>query len=248
MSVCCNHSVFFYVNQSEFPDALHQFFAAAVQSGNPMVLIMTPEHRELFNDCVLKKYIDPRTMASVRLLTELDARETLEKFVQHGKVNARRFREVIGGALNAVQEFHTGKLTWAYGEMVDLLAKDGLRDQAITLENLWNDLATEMNFSLLCGYELDPADHTVNPEFILSACHAHTHVLSLPQESERASRIHLALQRKIGNTLGEQFWNTARSYRTDLPEAYSAALWLRRNHPNLAHSVFDHVRQEQVRA
>jgi hypothetical protein len=42
----------------------------------------------------------------------------------------------------------------AYGEMVDLLWKDGRSAASIKLEMLWNRLAGTHDFSLLCGYAM----------------------------------------------------------------------------------------------
>jgi hypothetical protein len=42
----------------------------------------------------------------------------------------------------------------AYGEMVDLLWKDGCEATAIRLETLWNQLARTCDFELLCGYSI----------------------------------------------------------------------------------------------
>ena len=42
----------------------------------------------------------------------------------------------------------------AYGEMVDVLWKQGLSKAAIELEILWNKLALKHSFSLLCGYSM----------------------------------------------------------------------------------------------
>jgi hypothetical protein len=42
----------------------------------------------------------------------------------------------------------------AYGEMVDLLWKDGATTAAIRLETLWNQLARSDDFDLMCGYSM----------------------------------------------------------------------------------------------
>jgi hypothetical protein len=42
----------------------------------------------------------------------------------------------------------------AYGEMVNVLWKDGLTAAAIRLETLWNELAKSYDFKLLCGYSM----------------------------------------------------------------------------------------------
>src|SRR5690242_631535 len=123
---CSNHSVFFYTSESEFPDALHSFFTSAVESGSPMVLVMTKAHRALFENYMRAHYLDPKTMESVKLLVQLDADETLDSFFNQGTFNKVRFKEVVGGVLSKTQQFHAKKLTWAYGEMVDQLCKRGL--------------------------------------------------------------------------------------------------------------------------
>ena len=46
----------------------------------------------------------------------------------------------------------TGRPVRAYGEMVALLWEHGDVLAAIELEELWNDLGRELDFSLLCAY------------------------------------------------------------------------------------------------
>ena len=41
-----------------------------------------------------------------------------------------------------------------YGQMVDVLWKNGQQEAAIRLETLWNQLANTQAFSLLCGYAM----------------------------------------------------------------------------------------------
>jgi hypothetical protein len=43
----------------------------------------------------------------------------------------------------------------AYGEMVDILWREGKIDAAIELEQLWNELASKYSFTLLCTYSVD---------------------------------------------------------------------------------------------
>ena len=45
-------------------------------------------------------------------------------------------------------------LVRAFGEMVNLLWKDGMTSAAIRLETLWNELARSYDFKLLCGYSM----------------------------------------------------------------------------------------------
>lgn len=63
----------------------------------------------------------------------------------------------------------------AYGEMVDVLWKDGMTAAAIKLEILWNRLANTHDFSLLCGYAMG---NFYKDASIDDVCHHHTHVVS----------------------------------------------------------------------
>lgn len=238
-TTCSKHTVFFYADDRDFPVALHRFFTSAVVSGSPMVLVMTPRHRALFDDYMRWQSLDPKAMASARLLVHLDAQQTLDQFCLGGRIDRAAFRRVVGGALAQTQAFHAGSWLWAYGEMVDLLAKRGMREQAIELEHLWNDLAGEMDFSLLCGYELDPMGHGVDARFVIDACAAHGQVRMLPTESERSLKVRTALRQEIGFAEAEALWETASSARPDMPEAYSVLLWLREHRPQVAQCVFE---------
>jgi hypothetical protein len=83
----------------------------------------------------------------------LDARLTLTALMNGGGVEPSRFRGIIG----AVMERAGGRrrVVRAYGEMVDLLWKDGQAPTALRLEQLWNALARDYHFALLCGYSAD---------------------------------------------------------------------------------------------
>jgi hypothetical protein len=176
----CNHSVFFYTNEAEFPCSLDAFFSKAISDSSPMVLIMTREHRALFEKYLLLCNVDPRAMESARLLVQRDASETLARFMRGNVLNWTAFKDVIGAVVAHSQKFHPGRQTWAYGEMVDVLNKRGEPAVALELEHYWNELAKEMDFSLLCGYELTPQSRASEEHFVRAVCGSHTHVLTLP--------------------------------------------------------------------
>ena len=87
-------------------------------------------------------------------LVTLDARETLQLFMTDGMPNPGAFRRVIGSALTGVRRGRDDRAIRAYGEMVDLLWKEGREAAAIRLETLWNQLASTHDFKLLCGYSM----------------------------------------------------------------------------------------------
>jgi len=81
----------------------------------------------------------------------LDARDTLNQFMVNGQPNGALFRASASAAIQRVCGDRRRCTIRAYGEMVDLLWKDGISGAAIKLEMLWNHLANTRDFSLLCG-------------------------------------------------------------------------------------------------
>ena len=66
-----------------------------------------------------------------------------------------------------------------YGQMVDVLWKNGEQEAAIRLEILWNQLANTQAFSLLCGYAMGQFYKDANFQEV---CRHHTHVVSADGE------------------------------------------------------------------
>lgn len=87
-----------------------------------------------------------------------------------------------------------------YGEMVDVLWREGNSDGAIRLEILWNQLASAYDFALLCGYAVGHFYKETRDSRYDDVCDQHTHVLApahLPGQG--SPRVHLP---KHGRTIG----------------------------------------------
>jgi hypothetical protein len=68
--------------------------------------------------------------------------------------------------------------------MVALLWSQGNREAAIGLEQLWNDLAKRLPFSLLCAYPIKSFGRESDDAPFRTICGAHSHVM--PAESYAA--------------------------------------------------------------
>lgn len=106
-------------------------------------------------------------------LLMLDAQETLDKFMVDGQPDPAAFKEVVGAAIDRVCWFSGESVVRAYGEMVDVLWRRDECEAALRLELLWNDLAKQYSFSLLCGYALGPFMKKAGRAEV---CAVHTHV------------------------------------------------------------------------
>jgi hypothetical protein len=86
------------------------------------------------------------------------------------------FQESIGGCIRRILENRRDTpLIRAYGEMVDVLWKQGRHDAAIRLELLWNKLAATYGFALLCGYAM--GNFYKETELFEEVCRHHSHVI-----------------------------------------------------------------------
>jgi len=145
-----DHAVQFYRDDAALLTTLGRFVREGLLAGQPVLVIATPEHRAHLAAQLLEEGLMPTSFERGGTLWLLDARETLESFMDGAKPDPARFHNVIGDLLRTA---HGGRgPVRAYGEMVDLLWKAGQAEAAIRLEMLWNSLATTHHFMLLCGY------------------------------------------------------------------------------------------------
>jgi hypothetical protein len=148
------HGVQFY----NHPDALCRivgtFLGEGLEQGAVAVLIVTPDHAAKIDSRLRDRGLDVDALKRQGAIVTFDARDTLESLMGGGMPNPGVFRRTVGGMLNDARRGQQPHAIRAYGEMVDLLWKDGLEAAAIRLETLWNQLAGTHDFSLLCGYSM----------------------------------------------------------------------------------------------
>lgn len=172
------HRVQFYENEEFLASSVADFLAAGLTTGQSLVVIATEPHRAAFAQRLEAEGFDVTSASSSGQLTLLDARETLRTFMDGALPDAARFKAILGGVLNAARARDGAPpVLRLYGEMVDLLWKDGNTDGAIRLEALWNDLATTHTFSLLCAYSMGNFCNAADAERFREICSRHTHVV-----------------------------------------------------------------------
>jgi signal transduction histidine kinase len=124
----------------------------------------------------------------------LDARETLSRFMVDGVPDPARFRSLLSQVVAKITAESPHASLRAYGEMVDLLWRDGNSDAAIRLEELWNDAGQEHIFSLFCAYTAGNFYKEGEGSRFLDVCRNHTHIV--PTESSARLK---ALEKEIAH-------------------------------------------------
>jgi signal transduction histidine kinase len=172
------HRVQFYDGEEFLASAVADYLGTGLTTGDSLVVIASEPHRWAFLRRLEAQGHDVEAATRNGRVTLIDARETLRTFMSGGAPNARRFRHTIGGVLDGARSRSTsGSGLRLYGEMVDLLWKDGNADGAIRLEELWNDLAQRSPFTLLCAYSMSNFSSADDAERFADVCGHHTHVV-----------------------------------------------------------------------
>jgi hypothetical protein len=165
------HFVQFYRDDSELIEALRSFVADGVWRFERVLIIATPEHRALLEERLQRKQLDLGSLESTRQVTVIDARECLRRFIVNGRPDGPRFFATVGEDVR--QRIGAGRRLRAFGEMVDVLWRDGNREGALELEALWNDLGRDYSFTLFCAYATDRVAPGSADEQCVCALHQH---------------------------------------------------------------------------
>ena len=211
----------------ELATSVRTYFAEGIAVGQPGLAVMRGERvRALTGD-----------LGDSDLLVCLDAAVTLAQVERDG------LAAVVEPQLDALEERFPGARVRAFGEMVDILVARGDVDQALALEQAWNELVKARHFCLLCAYALDVFDPHVTPLLRgIAGDHSHALVVASPE------RLAQAVDRALDDVLGPD--ETARVYvavaeeaqTPKLPFASAVLLWVTDNMPGAASRILADAR------
>jgi PAS domain S-box-containing protein len=177
------HVVQLYTEDNFLIDVLSRFIGGALAAGDAAIVIATAPHRTGLEQCLKNRGLDTAKAAAQGRYITLDANDTLPRFMVNGTVDEVRFKSIIGNVLKKVGKAIDRKecRIAVFGELVALLWAEGKSHEAIRVEQLWNDLAKEHSFSLLCAYPIAGFDNEKHIEPFLKMCNTHSTVV--PSES-----------------------------------------------------------------
>ena len=170
------HAVRFYEDAQSLARMVATFVAEGFIESLPAIVIATPEHRDAIIEKLNAMAFDLNHLKQRDDLIVLDARDTLALFMVDGMPNPEKFEAAMLPVIDRACRGRQNCVIRAYGEMVDVLWKDGKEAAAVRLEMLWNHLANTRQFSLLCGYSMGSFYKDAAFDAI---CHQHSHVLSV---------------------------------------------------------------------
>ncbi len=173
-----DHVVHFYEHEADLARSVGGYLRDAIDAAAVSIVIATEAHRRAFRAELDTTDVDSGKTGREGALIMLDAAETMVGFMPDGRVERGAFRDVVGAILR--QAGASGKPLRVYGEMVALLWEAGHVPAAIEVEELWNELAREVEFSLLCAYRREAVQGAELAEALERVCHLHSSVLHPP--------------------------------------------------------------------
>jgi signal transduction histidine kinase/CheY-like chemotaxis protein len=175
------HAVQFYENDESIGSVLATMMGDALRHGAPVVIVATEPRRLDFCARLESQGVNVGAARTSAQLALHDAHEVLATFMVDGSPDRDRFGAEVGRIIERAKSARPRARLRVYGEMVDVLWKEGNPEAAIRLEELWNELGHLHNFSLLCAYDMQNFRDASHAEAFARVCHNHTHVI--PAES-----------------------------------------------------------------
>jgi len=171
------HDVQFYDGEEFLVREVAKFLVEGIKAGQPLIIVATELHRRSFASRLREMGVDADEYYFGSNTIWLDARDTLSAFMEGGMPNAELFEATLGAVFERVLGSHSYLVARAYGEMVDLLWKDGNVEGAIALEEMWNALAARYSFTLLCAYAMGNFYKEAHTASFQRICAQHVHAL-----------------------------------------------------------------------
>ncbi len=174
------HAVHLSDDPSYLTVRVGEYLAAAVANGGVAVAAVAPTHLRALELALPTHGVDVASALREGTLVLLDAEDARHRLVESGSLDPRVFQAIVGDVVR--RHARPGRPTHVYGEIVALLWRDGLVAEALELETLWNALAEDVSFSLLCAYPTHLVAADGWREALDRVCSLHTSVTGRPDE------------------------------------------------------------------
>ncbi|MGH7606988.1 MAG: MEDS domain-containing protein [Gemmatimonadales bacterium] len=225
-------------------DAVSLFVETGLRRGNGVVCVAEPAHSDLVLTRVRDMDMDPGAFLKSGQLEVLDARATLAQVTVGDMPDWVEFRRVLGEVLDRVRLCGRGT-TRVYGEMVNVLWRDGRAPAAIRMEEFWNELARVYQFSLFCSYMLDAHQDESYAGPLEEIGRTHSDILGTAEDERFRVALDSASRDVFGVPLSQMvgFSTQARDGERRFPSGQRTMLWVKRNLPSASAAVLERARR-----
>lgn len=178
MKSTAEHPCSFYSEDSVLAATVAAFLAPAFAARQALIAIGTPEHLAAIEEQLRSSGHDIDGARASGQYASMDAEWALQQLTAHGMPTAERFDAILGPHITrAANEYGSVR---AFGEIVSLLWRDGRRQAALRLEELWNEALGYHPLALVCGYNVRSFNNAADANGVVGIINSHTNVI-LPQ-------------------------------------------------------------------
>lgn len=165
------HGVVFYARDDELVGPVTEYLLGAMRAGGVGVTLATPVHRAAVEQRLEHAGVSLMAARAHGTYVALDPEEVMSRVMINGFADPAGFWGALAPVIkNAAMQ--RGKVA-VFGEMVALLWDRDLASAAVDLEALWNELASQYSFSLLCAYPAAVLRSTEHADELLEVIAAH---------------------------------------------------------------------------
>jgi hypothetical protein len=133
-------------------NGLLRFVSRALKAGSPAIVIATKMQLDVVLQGLDAEGLDSAAAARERILIPIDVEEALSMVIVDDVLDPSRARAGVGDLLKAVAKTANGARIAAAGTCGSALLALGKKDQAVSLEAIWEDLGTAYKLDMLCAY------------------------------------------------------------------------------------------------
>jgi hypothetical protein len=193
-----DHIVQLYQDQQFLNRAVCRFAAAALASGEGIILVPTISHWDAFRPRLEAEGVDVRAAQSRGQLTIVDAENLLPCIMRDAMPDSPLF---LGLAADVIARARGGgkypKVRW-WGEMVNLLWERGDVAASMSLEDLFDDLANGQDIAIFCSFLMDNFSGDVHARMLPRLGENHTHLIPVEDYARLERAVSDALRETVG--------------------------------------------------
>jgi DNA-binding NarL/FixJ family response regulator len=172
----CRHAIQVCSDDDCLLDRFTQFVEVALKEENSAIVAATKSHRDGIFSRLRSRGLNISAAIDQGRYVAVDAAETIESYTVNGKLDRYRFREVAESCIAHIAKTAKGAppRVAACGECAPLLLARGMPEEAVQLEQLWNELAEILEVEVLCSYPWKHFDQQKDRNIFLKVCAEHS--------------------------------------------------------------------------
>ena len=179
VTVVDEHFVQFYDSENFLIESLTNFVSAGFIFGETVLILATKQHLNALRTNLSEHHFHLNQLQKQGRFVPLNAEEVQADLSVDGILCRERFNQFFSSLLS--QATDGGKRVRVFGELVAVLWAQGKYSTALEVEELWNGLRSQTDFSLFCAYPMQAFAGKEMAEPLRQVCLTHSRII--PAES-----------------------------------------------------------------